>query len=186
MKKFFLTLFLASALLLSSPKARATENTAMNGHKILTVFYSYGGNTARVAREIQSVVSGDLYEIKSDVVYSDEYRPMTQQAKREIEQKFRPKMTGGEIDVSPYDIVFIGSPNWWGTIPTQIDSFLENYDLSGKTVVPFVTHGGGGVQNTTRDLTAACKGCSVVQNGWVGFGADTDGVREWVNGLNLR
>lgn len=185
MKKLFLTLFSTLMLFSSAAKAQGTEQTAMGKHKILTVFYSYGGNTARVAREIQAVAGGDLYEIKSDTVYPDEYRPMTQQAKREIEQKFRPKMTGGEIDVSPYDVVFIGSPNWWGTIPTQIDSFLESHDLAGKTVVPFVTHGGGGVQNTTRDLTAACKGCSVVQNGWVGYGAETDGVREWVNGLNL-
>ena len=83
---------------------------------------------------------------------------MTQQAKKEIQDGYRPKLTTSIADISQYDIVFLGSPNWWGTITPQVSSFLAAYNLSGKTVIPFVTHGGGGVQNTVTDMTAQCKG----------------------------
>ena len=88
-------------------------------------------------------------------------------------------------DISKYDVVFLGSPNWWGTITPQVSSFLENYDLSGKTVIPFITHGGGGVQNTVRDMTAQCKGCNVNQEAWVGYGSRTFGIGGWLEDLGF-
>lgn len=116
--------------------------------KILIAYYSYSGNTKEVAEAIHEKIGGDIFEIKTEGSYPEAYRPMTQQAKKEIQDGYRPKLTTSVADISQYDIVFLGSPNWWGTITPQVSSFLAAYNLSGKTVIPFVTHGGGGVQNT--------------------------------------
>lgn len=164
------------------------ENKPMNTQnaKILIAYYSYSGNTKEVAEAIQKEIGGDLFEIKAEGTYPDEYRPMTEQAKKEIDAGFRPKLTTSVADMAQYDVVFIGSPNWWGTITPQVSSFLESYDLSGKTVIPFVTHGGGGQQNTIADLTAQCKGCKVNSDGWVGYGSRTLGIGSWLEGLGFK
>lgn len=154
--------------------------------KILVAYYSYSGNTKDVAEAIQKNIGGDLFEIKTEGTYPEEYRPMTEQAKQEIQDGYRPKLTTTVTDMAQYDIVFIGSPNWWGTITPQVSSFLESYDLSGKTIIPFITHGGGGVQNTVRDLTAQCKGCTVSQNGWVGYNSRTLGIGSWLEDLGFK
>lgn len=154
--------------------------------KILVAYYSYSGNTKDVAEEIHQKVGGDLFEIKTEGTYPEEYRPMTEQAKQEIQDGYRPKLTTAVADMAQYDIIFVGSPNWWGTITPQVSSFLESYDLSGKTIIPFVTHGGGGVQNTVRDLTAQCKDCKVLQNGWVGYGSRTIGIGGWLEDLGFK
>ena len=137
--------------------------------KILIAYYSYSGNTAEVAKAIQAKTGGDLFEIKSDHAYPAEYRPMTEQAKKEIADGFRPKLTTKVGNIAQYDIVFLDSPYWWGTITPQVSSFLESYD----------------VQNTIRDMTAQCKGCRVEQNGWTGYGNRTSGIQDWVDGLKL-
>ena len=164
------------------------ENKPMNTQnaKILIAYYSYSGNTKEVAEAIQKEIGGDLFEIKAEGTYPDEYRPMTEQAKKEIDAGFRPKLTTSVADMAQYDAVFIGSPNWWGTITPQVSSFLESYDLSGKTVIPFVTHGGGGQQNTIADLTAQCKGCKVNSDGWVGYGSRTLGIGSWLEDLGFK
>lgn len=164
------------------------ENKTMDTQnaKILIAYYSYSGNTKEVAEAIQKEIGGDLFEIKAEGTYPDEYRPMTEQAKKEIDAGFRPKLTTSVADMAQYDVVFIGSPNWWGTITPQVSSFLESYDLSGKTVIPFVTHGGGGQQNTIADLTAQCKGCKVNSDGWVGYGSRTLGIGSWLEDLGFK
>ena len=154
--------------------------------KILVAYYSYSGNTKEVAEAIHERVGGDLFEIKAEGTYPEEYRPMTMQAKKEIEEGFRPKLTTSVADMAQYDVVFIGSPNWWGTITPQVSSFLENYDLSGKTVIPFITHGSGGEQNTITDLAKQCKGCNVVKEGWVGLGGRTLGIGSWLEDLGFK
>ena len=154
--------------------------------KILIAYYSYSGNTKEVAQAIQKEIGGDLFEIKTEGTYPDEYRPMTVQAKQEIQDGYRPKLTTSVENIAQYDTIFIGSPNWWGTITPQVSSFIETYDLSGKTVVPFITHGGGGgVQNTIKDMTAQCKGCKVNQGGWVGYNSRTTGIAGWLKDLGF-
>ena len=155
----------------------------MTGKKVLVAYYSYSGNTKTVAEAIHAKVGGDLFEIKAEGSYPAEYRPMTEQAKREIQGGFRPKLTASVPNMEQYDVVFVGSPNWLGTITPQVSSFLESYDFAGKTVVPFITHGGGGQQRTIVDMTNQCKSCTVIQNGWHGYGSDTDGLNDWLDKL---
>ncbi len=192
MNKFLLFGIIAfSVLAFSAYKALAQNKegeTAMNteNKKILVAYYSYSGNTKEVAEAIHKKVGGDIFEIKTEGTYPDEYRPMTVQAKKEIQDGYRPKLTTSVADIKQYDIVFLGSPNWWGTITPQVSSFLDNYDLSGKTVVPFITHGGGGVQNTIKDMTAQCKDCNVTQDGWVGYSSRILGISGWLKDLGFK
>lgn len=156
----------------------------VTGRKVLVAYYSYSGNTKAVAEAIHAKVGGDLFEIKAEGTYPAEYRPMTEQAKREILSGFRPKLTTSVPDMEQYGVIFIGSPNWWGTITPQVSSFLESYDFAGKTIVPFITHGGGGRQRTIADMTNQCKGCTVVQDGWQGYGKETDGLDDWLDRIS--
>lgn len=185
-KILFLSATILAVLTLWSYKSMAQtqkeENqTAMTkNEKILIAYYSYSGNTKKVAEKIHETVGGDLFEIKAEGTYPSDYSAMTAQAKKEINDGFRPKLTTSVADIEQYDTVFIGSPNWWGTITPQISSFLETYNLSGKKVIPFITHGGGGKQNTVADLTAQCKGCLVDENAWTGYGSITFGLSDWL------
>lgn len=154
--------------------------------KILIAYYSYSGNTKKVAEAIKQNIGGDLFEIKTEGEYPQDYSAMVQQAKKEIAAVYRPKLLNKVDDMAQYDVVFIGSPNWWGTITPQVSSFVETYDMAGKVVVPFVTHGGGGKQNTVDDLKAQCKGCKVSDSVWVGYGSVTMGIENWLTDLGLK
>lgn len=192
MNKFlFLGTVVFSVLAFSVYKAHAQQNTAPNQEsaaspKVLIAYYSYSGNTKKVAEAIHETTGGDMFEIKTDGSYPSEYRAMTQQAKKEIQDGYRPKLTTNITDIAQYDVIFLGSPNWWGTITPQVSSFLETYNLAGKKVIPFITHGSGGVQNTIADMTAQCKGCQVIQDGWVGYGSSTSALDDWLDGLGFK
>ncbi len=183
MKKF-LTAITCLMSIFSINHAKAEEINDMEGKKVLVAYYSHTGNTKEVAEVIAEKTGGDLFEIKTEAIYPDEYKPMTEQAKKEINEGYRPKLTTNVENIAQYDVVFIGSPNWWGTITPSVSSFIANYDLSGKKIIPFITHGGGGVQNTIKDMTAQCKGCNVEKDGWVGYGSRTLGVASWVEDVS--
>lgn len=177
------TVLTAVAYTTRTQTTQEKKNMTTDNPKILIAYYSYSGNTKEVAEAIREKTGGELFEIKAEGTYPEEYRPMTVQAKKEIAANFRPKLLSKVADISKYDVIFIGSPNWWGTITPQVSSFLEAYDLSGKTVVPFITHGGGRVQNTVKDMTAQCKNCKVNSDGWVGYGSRTMGISGWLEDL---
>lgn len=178
----------AAALLMtafSAPVGAAPNQQETNAPKILIAYYSYSGNTKEVAAAIQKQTGGDLFEIKAEGTYPASYREMTRQVQQELRDGFRPRLTAVVDDISRYDIIFIGSPVWWGTVTPQVSSFLESHDLAGKTVIPFITHGGGGATNAIRDITAVCKGCKVQSDGWVGYGSRTMGLSGWLKGLKI-
>lgn len=133
------TVLTAVAYTTRAQTTQEKKNMTTDSPKILIAYYSYSGNTKEVAEAIREKTGGELFEIKAEGTYPEEYRPMTVQAKKEIAANFRPKLLSKVADISKYDVIFIGSPNWWGTITPQVSSFLEAYDLSGKTVVPFIT-----------------------------------------------
>ena len=189
-KTFLFGAAVFSALTFCSGKISAqiqdSNTPAAGSPKILIAYYSYSGNTKEVAEAIHEEIGGNLFEIKTEGTYPENYREMTQQAKKEIQDGYRPRLTTAIADISQYDTIFLGSPNWWGTITPQVSSFLESYNLSGKTVVPFITHGGGGEQNTISDLTAQCKGCNVRKDGWVGYNDRTFGISGWLEDLGYK
>lgn len=188
-KLVLLGVIIFSAIAFVSYKALAKdkqEKPNMENKKVLIAYFSYTGHTKEVAEHIHKEIGGDLFEIKTEGTYPDDYKPMTEQVKKEIEAGYRPKLLNKIENISQYDVVFIGSPNWWGTITPQVSSFIESYDLNGKIIIPFITHGGGGTQNTVKNLTKQCKGCDVTDNPWVGYGSRTFGVSGWLEDLGFK
>ena len=119
------------------------------------------GNTAVVAEFIQKAVGGDLFEIETTSVYSEDHFKMIYEAEEEMKsgRDIEPKKY---VDsVADYDTIFVGFPNWWGTIPPVVTTFLKHYDLSGKRIIPFCTHGGGGMGHSLEDLKKVCAGATV-------------------------
>lgn len=120
--------------------------------KILIAFFSHSGNTRRAAGIIAAQVKGDLFEIKTVDGYPADYPSATKAAKKEQQAGHRPAMAGTVADIAEYETVIIGFPNWWGTMPMAVFSFLEAHDLSGKTLLPFCCHGGGGLGRGVSDM----------------------------------
>lgn len=103
------------------------------------------GNTEVIAEMIQDKTNGDLFHIESVKTYPADYMEATEVAKKELHDNARPKLTNAISSAAPYDVIFLGYPNWWGTMPMPVCTFLESCDLSGKTIVPFCTHEGSGL-----------------------------------------
>lgn len=110
------------------------------GGKTLVAYFSYSGNTRQVANQIKELTGADIFEIQTVNAYPAEYKPCTEVAKKEMEENARPAIKGRVADMAQYDVIFVGCPSWWHTAPMAVLTFLESYDLSGKTVIPFCTH----------------------------------------------
>ncbi len=122
--------------------------------KILIVYYSWSGNTRSVAEKIREITGGDIIEIVPALPYPEDYNEVVNQAKKEIREGFRPELETIIGRVDEYSRIFIGSPNWWNTVAPPVASFLAEHDLTGKTIFPFCTHGGGGREKSPVILPA--------------------------------
>ena len=143
--------------------------------KILIVYYSRKGenywngglrhidkgNTERVAEFIQKAVGGDLFEVDTVKPYSESYMTCIEEAKQELRAKARPEIKAYPENFEDYDTIFVGYPNWWGTMPMCMYTFLEHFDLTGKKIVPFCTNEGSGLGGSERELKKICKGATV-------------------------
>lgn len=137
-----------------SISSAGTEHTGENGGKVLIAFFSWGGNTKGIAEEIQSQTDADLFEIELVHPYSNDYNTVLNEAQRDQNAQARPEIKNHVEDMEQYDTIILGYPNWWASIPMPIASFLEEYDFSGKTIIPFCSHGGG---RFGQSLTAISK-----------------------------
>ena len=138
-----------------SVSGTGAQNTSADGNgKILIAYFSWGGNTEGVAEEIQSQTGADIFEITMVNPYSSDYNTVLDEAQRDQNAQARPELATHVENMDEYDIVMIGYPNWWASIPMPVASFLEEYDFSGKTILPFCSHGGG---RFGQSLTAIAK-----------------------------
>ena len=132
--------------------------------KILVAYFSASGTTARVAEEIASAIGADLYEICPEVPYSSaDLNWMDKKSRSSVEMNdpsSRPAIAAPVQDMEQYDTVFIGFPVWWYVEPRIVDTFLESYDFSGKTLIPFATSGGSGIEQAQRSLQSHCPAAS--------------------------
>lgn len=110
------------------------------------------GNAELIANWIAEETGGDLFSIKTQNKYSSDYDECLNQARKERDNNERPALVGRVNNIDDYDVIFLGFPNWWYTCPMAVFTFVESYDLSGKTIIPFCTHGTGGLSRTIRDL----------------------------------
>lgn len=146
------------------------------------------GNAAKIADWIQQEVGGDLFSIVVEDPYSSDYDECLDRAADEKADNARPALVNHVSNMEEYDIVFIGFPNWWYTLPMPVLSFVEEYDFSGKTIVPFCTHGTGGLSNTIQDLTAALPDDVTILDAIGIYRPDVDSsrpaIQEWIAGLD--
>ena len=147
------------------------------------------GNTAQMAQWIQETVGGDLFPIVVSDSYPDNYDACMDRAADEKAENARPELKNHLANMEDYDVIFLGFPNWWYTAPMAIFSFLEEYDFSGKTVVPFCAHGTGGVAASVRDITAALPGSCRILETFDVYRADMSSARpkleQWLQDLGF-
>ena len=139
-----------------SAESAAVQKAETESGKILIAYYSWSGNTRFAAEQIQKLTGGTLFEIKPAKAYPSDYGACVDQAKQECRDEFKPELATKVEDFAKYDVIFVGTPNWWSTMAPPVRSFLAGYDFSGKTVIPFVTHGGGGMARCERDMRKIC------------------------------
>ena len=120
------------------------------------------GNTSKIAAQIHEKVGGDTYEIVIEEPYTPNYYKLIDQAKKEQNDNYRPKLTGKAINMGSYDVIFLGYPNWWGTMPMAVFNFLEEYDFSGKTIIPFCTHEGSALGRSITDIKKVSSKATVL------------------------
>lgn len=154
---------LLTALLGLAVAAPASAQKTKPARKALVAYFSWSGNTRQLAGQIAEAAGADTYEIVPAKAYPTEYRPCTVQAKREKQENARPALKGALPPVGKYDVIFVGFPNWWGSVPMPVATFLDKAGLKGKTVIPFVTHGGGGRQQCFADFRKLAAGATVIE-----------------------
>jgi len=139
------------------------------------------GNTEVIAKMIQGMTGGDLFRIEPVKPYPADYTATTDVAKEELRTKARPELTGNVDNIASYELIFLGYPDWWGTMPMPVFTFLEGYDLSGKTIAPFCTHEGSGLGHSIADIEKACPH-STVLNGIAIRGGEVKNAQDVVAG----
>lgn len=153
----------------------------------LVAYFSAGGTTAKLAKTMADAVNAELFEIKPEQIYTDadlDWRNKNSRSSIEMRDKTsRPAVAGKVENMAEYDTVYVGFPIWWYVAPTIINTFLEQYDMTGKTIVPFATSGGSGMGNTNSELLPSCKG-AILKKGKV-FSPDAakSELKTWAENL---
>lgn len=148
--------------------------------KTLVVYYTHSQNTAKLANIIAQEVKGDCVALIPEEEYPRDYNTVVQQAKKEISKNYHPALKN-HVDIREYDTIFVGSPNWWSTVAPPVATFLVNNDFSGKTVIPFCTHGGGGFGHIEKDVKNLCSNAKTLQGIAIyGSSANKSEVAKWL------
>ena len=135
---------------------------SLKDKKVLIAYFSWSGNTRKLAQNIQKKTGGHMFEMEVEKPYPTDYKETVNQAKAEAGNGARPALKNKVDNFAQYDVIFLGFPNWWGSAPMPVQTFMASYDWKGKTVVPFFTHGGGGVQSCNTAVVDALGGAKVL------------------------
>lgn len=148
------------------------------------------GNTQYVAQLIQEMTGGDIFRILPQKPYPTNHRTLVDLAKEEQNQNARPAIAGKIENLASYDTIFLGYPNWWGDMPMILYTFLEQHDLSGKTIIPFCTHGGSGFSRTIQTIQDKQPGATVIRDGYSLSRSRMErapsGVAAWLKEIGLK
>ena len=151
--------------------SRAGENYFGGTYRHISV-----GNTEKAAQMLAEITGGELCKIAQAEPYSEDYQTCIAQAKADLKKKARPAVLNLPDSLDGYDEIYLGYPNYWGTMPMAVYTFLEHYDLTGKTIHPFCTHEGSGLSRTVQDIQKAAPGARVTK-GLAIHGSSVDGVK---------
>lgn len=154
--------------------SRADENYFGGQYRYIEV-----GNTEKVANMISEITGADFFKIEQKDAYSADYQECIAEAKKDLQENKRPEVLNLPDDLDAYDEIYLGYPNYWGTMPMAVYTFLENYDFSGKKIHPFCTHEGSGLSRTEKDIEKAAKGAKV-EKGLAIHGSSVDNAKNAV------
>lgn len=171
-----------------SENTQAQQTAAVGGNssgtnkKILVAYFSHTGNTEKVAQQIHEMVGGDIVKIETVNPYPSNYRECTEVAKTEKDSNARPQLSTVVDNMDDYDTIFIGYPIWWHTAPMAVGTFLESYDLNGKTIVPFCTSGGSDIEESMPMINELCSK-AVVKEGLTASPNNVEQTKVWLQKL---
>lgn len=155
----------------------------------LVAYFSASGVTAKVAETLSETIGADLFAIEPKVPYTKaDLDWMDKNSRSTLEMKdptSRPEIARVRDNMEEYDTVFVGFPIWWYIAPTIINTFLESYDMTGKTIIPFATSGGSGMGKTNEKLMPSCKGAKLLDGKVLKANAGTKELDDWVAGLSI-
>ena len=166
-----------------------TDKQDVQDHKVLVAYFSATGTTKGVAEHIANGLNADIYEIVPEDPYTDadlNYNDNNSRTTIEMnDPNARPAISGSVENMEQYDIIFVGYPIWWGEAPRIVSTFMESYDFSGKTIVPFCTSGGSGIGSSASNLERLTSGATWLDGRRLNGSDSQDTVMEWVNSLDL-
>ncbi len=155
----------------------------------LVAYFSASGNTAKAAKALAKAAGADLYEIKPAVPYTGaDLNWMDKRSRSSVEmndKNSRPALADTDAPVAEHDVIFLGFPIWWYTAPTIINTFLERYDFSGKTIVLFATSGGSSLGSTAAALQSSAPGARILDGRLLNGRLNEGDLTAWVSGLKL-
>ena len=164
------------------------NNDTRETGKILVLYFSQSGNTEAVANFIHDEVGGDIVKIETSQTYPSDYDELIDYAQEEQRQNARPELKIKIDNIDQYDTIFLGYPNWWGDMPMPIYTFLEEYDLSGKIIAPFITHGGSGLSGTPSKIKQEEPNATITEglaiNGSRARNSQSD-VKNWLSEIDF-
>ena len=152
--------------------SRADENYFGGSMKYIEV-----GNTEKAAKKIAELTSADLFKIEQKVPYAADYNTCIAQAKKDKQDNARPEVVSLPENLDDYDEIYLGYPNYWGTMPMAVYTFLESFDFIGKKIYPFCTHEGSGLSGTEQDIKKSAKGAAVGK-GLAMLGSSVDSAKQ--------
>lgn len=161
----FLIMLLFAVTSCSSDEPTTTEpgsNLSGDAGKTLIVYFSWGGNTKTVANHIHDLIGGDIVEVETAIPYPDTYEEVTQIAPGELASDYRPELKTKVDNMDEYDTLIVGTPIWGGHLTPAMKSFLASYNLSGKAIAPFCTHGGSGTAQSVNDIHSVCPNSTIL------------------------
>ena len=157
--------------------------------KKLVAYFSASGVTAKVAETLAEAIGAGIFEIEPKVPYTEaDLNWMNKNARSTIEMSdpaSRPEIAVKRDNMKDYDTIFVGFPIWWYVAPTIINTFLESYDLTGKTIIPFATSGGSGIGKTNERLAPSCTGAKLLEGKVFKSSVGHKELAAWVDGLKL-
>lgn len=165
MNKIIISLVLICIAIALGTYSAVADNSGkeqyMSDKNVLVAYFSWGGNTKSIAEKIHARVGGDIFSIEPVTPYPQDYNETAYGvAKEQHDKNIHPAIKN--TDISSYDMIFVGTPAWWYTMAPPVMTFLEENDFAGKTVIPFITHGGGGKYSIAQEMEKLAKGAKVL------------------------
>ncbi len=189
----FLVAFMVVVVLggCGSAKGETTKmsNTINKQNKILVAYFSASGNTEKVAQNIATIIGADIYKIEPQEPYSSadlNYSNSNSRSSKERDSKVRPAINGKVNNMGQYDVVLLGYPIWWGEAPKIVDTFLESYDFSGKTIVPFCTSGSSSIGASASKLATKISKATWKEGGRLTLGDSKEKLSDWLKGQGVK